>query len=98
MAKTFNPYKMAKALGFDEAMANQFARCGTDKDGILKIAKAQGLLSTKPTISKPEPEATPPPEPEPELKQDSEPEPKKHKHSYRKDGTCACGKVRKAKK
>lgn len=25
-------------------------------------------------------------------------EPKKHKHSYRKDGTCACGKIRKANK
>lgn len=26
------------------------------------------------------------------------PEPKKHSHSYRKDGTCACGAVRKAKR
>lgn len=53
----------------------------------------------------PEPEPVPEaPESTPEQLKASAPapapkaEPKPHKHFYRKDGTCACGKKRKAKK
>ncbi len=32
------------------------------------------------------------------VKEKPETEPKTHKHNYRKDGTCACGAIRKAKR
>jgi len=92
MTKTYNPYKMAKSLGFDDAMARQFERCGTDKAGIVKIAEGTGLIDTRQKLGKPDAEPKPKP-----TSGDTQAEGKKHQHYYRKNGVCACGRVRKVK-
>ena len=80
--ETYSPRKLALELGFTQEQADHYERRGTNATNLRKIAKAMDLPGTKQSI------ASPP---------DAQGEGKKHKHSYRKDGTCACGAVRKVK-
>ena len=106
----YNPYEFAKSLGFSGDDAQRVANAkdgkGLDATNVRRIAKVKGLLSDKPKIDVPkfvsESGAI---ETEPKgdvigvgTKAIVDNLPKKHKHYYRKDGTCSCGAVRKAKK
>ena len=88
----YSPYKLAIELGFNEEQARRFEWNSTNATNMRRIAKSLGLPSTKQDLAKPEPK----PEPKPELAgEDAEPVTKPHRHSYRKDGSCRCGAVRK---
>ena len=89
--ETYSPYKLAIELGFSETLARHYDERGTNATNLRKIAIAMDLPSTKPTIASPPPEVDADGQPVP-------PKPEQHRHSYRKDGTCRCGWVRKAKR
>ena len=98
----YSPYKLAIELGFTEALARHYEKRGTNATNLRKIAVAMDLPGTKPTIAKPPDELPPEPDAEPEREpvvdeHASTSAVTKHKHSYRKDGTCACGAVKKAR-
>lgn len=89
--KTYNAYEYAKELGFSEADAQALGSCaagsGADATNIRRIARGKGLLPELPSSGG-----------RTEEKPKTEPvQPQQHKHSYRKDGTCACGRKRKVK-
>ena len=96
----YSPYKLAIELGFTEAEAQDLDHAQADATNIRRVAEAKGLPSTKPKLGKPsgvDADGQPnPPEPEPVATQ-AEAVTKPHRHSYRKDGTCRCGAVRKVK-
>ena len=111
--KTYSPYKLAIELGFSEALAKHYEELDLDATKLRQIARAKDMPSSKPKLGKPETTINvnePIPDDAPVILVDEEVvkgiadkldkaliKPL-HRHSYRKDGTCRCGAVRKAKK
>lgn len=93
MDKVYDCYTYAKELGFTEAEARDIAASktgrGQDATVLRRMARAKGLIAEPKTEGKGKTSAT---------KTTLSTEPKKHRHSYRKDGTCACGHVRRERK
>ena len=82
--EVYDPKKFALSLGFTEAEADQLAKAGEHGADATNIRRVAEAKGLSSTKG-----TIPPP---------AHLAVKKHKHSYRKDGTCACGAVRKVRR